>query len=159
MPTCPQVLSRRVRRSRSTLVALLAAITLAACSADDSSTGEEEAAGSSAEETVSEKQVTEEEPTQSPQPDPDAPEPAIFADSDDMAHTMCVLWTTALDDEGDLRDVADDVAWYGSQANNEFMQSPVSTSDWGADNAGHTTVLCQWNGYEMQDGSPADLLR
>ncbi|MGO1227807.1 MAG: hypothetical protein ACTMH5_13315 [Brachybacterium sp.] len=106
---------------------------------------------------MSEKQATEPEPTPSRTPDPDAPELAIFADGDDMAHTMCVLWTTELDDAGDLRDVAEDVAWYGSQADNEFMQSPIA-GPWGADDPGGTNVLCRWNGYEVQDGSPADLL-
>lgn len=90
--------------------------------------------------------------------DPDAPENAVLADGDDMGHKMCALWTSALDNADDLRETADDVAWYGTQADNDFMQSPVNTRGWGPDNAGQTTVLCGWNGYEAEDGSPADLL-
>lgn len=90
--------------------------------------------------------------------DPDAPENAVLADSDDMGHKMCELWTTSLEDEDDLRDVVEDVDWYGEQAKNDFMRSPVSTDDWGSGNPGHTDVLCHWNGYETEDGSPSDLL-
>lgn len=136
---------------RAALAAVLA-LSLAACSPPAT---EEETAAPVAEATA-EAEPTE-EPSPSRTPDPEAPEPAIFADGDNMAHTMCELWTTALDDEGDLRDVADDVAWYASQVDNEFVQSPIA-GPWGAEDPGGTSVLCRWNGYEAQDGSPADLL-
>ena len=126
---------------------------LAACGAPGSG---EETAAPVAEQTAAEEQTTEAEPSRTP--DPEAPEPAIFAEGDDMAHTMCELWTTELDDPAELRDVADDVAWYAEHADNEFMQSPIPR-EWGAGDPSATNVLCEWNGYEVQDGSPADLLR
>ncbi|MGP4975979.1 hypothetical protein [Brachybacterium tyrofermentans] len=136
---------------RTALAAALA-LSLAACGP---SATEEDAAAPSAEVTTAAEPT--EEPTPSRTPDPEAPEPAIFADGDNMAHTMCELWTTALEDEGDLRDVADDVTWYASQVDNEFMQSRIA-GPWGVDDPGATSVICTWNGYEVQDGSPADLL-
>lgn len=137
--------------SRAALAAALA-LSLAACGP---SATEEETAAPVAEATAEAEPI--EEPSPSRTPDPEAPEPAIFADGDNMAHTMCDLWTTALDDEGDLRDVADDVTWYSSQVDNEFMQSQIA-GPWGVDDPGATSVICKWNGYEVQDGSPADLL-
>lgn len=137
------------------MIAILAAVTLAACSGTGSPETETEAAAPVAEATVGAESA--EEPPASRTPDPEAPEPAIFAEGDNMAHTMCELWTTELDDPDELRDVADDVAWYAQQADNEFMQSPVA-GPWGVDDPSATSVLCKWNGYEVQDGSPADLL-
>lgn len=138
--------------NRGAVLVVVLALSLAACGTD----GEEETAAPVAE-TATEGQPSE-EPSPAPTPDPEAPENAVFADGDDMAHTMCELWTTTLDDAGDLRDVAEDAAWYGEQVDNEFMQSPVNSLDWGEENPVQTTILCRWNGYEKQEGSPADLL-
>ena len=137
---------------RRAVLAAALVLSLAACG--PSATEEETAAPVA--ETTTEAEPTE-EPTPSRTPDPEAPELAIFAEGDAMAHTMCELWTTELDDPSELRDVADDVAWYAEQVDNEFMQSPVA-GPWGVDDPGATNVICKWNGYEVQDGSPADLL-
>lgn len=137
-----------MRARRLALLAACAAVALAGCASED--VQKEEAAAPAA---------VESEAATSPRTvDPDAPANAVLAESDDMGHKMCELWTTALADEGDLRDTADDVAWYGTQADNDFMRSPVNTQGWGPDNAGQTTILCGWNGYEAEDGSPADML-
>lgn len=145
-----------MRARRLAVTAAVAVIALAGCSGG----GNEESAGSPVAQGSPAAQVeTATESETAPRtPDPDAPENALLADGDDMGHKMCELWTTALDDENDLRDVADDVTWYGSQASNDFMQSPAVTYEWGADAPSYTTTLCKWNGYKAEEGSPADLL-
>lgn len=148
MPTSPDVLHRPMR------AVLLAAgcLAFAACGSPESGEG---TAAPVAEESAEVEQAAEPSPVRTP--DPPAPDLAIFADGDDMAHTMCELWTATLDNAGELREVVDDVAWYAGQVDNKFMQSAVA-GPWGAEDPGGTTVLCRWNGYEVQDGSPADLL-
>lgn len=137
-----------MRAVTATLFAAAATIALAACSG---------AGAQSPTEAPVEAATTTEAPA--PTPDPDAPADAVFAKSDSMAHTMCQLWTNTLDDPAMLRDVADDVHWYSSQTNNDFLNSTVgSLRGWGAEEPGVTTVLCGWNGYTPQDGSPSDLL-
>lgn len=99
-------------------------------------------------------------PSETPRtPDPEAPADAVFSESDTTAHTMCGLWTTTLEDPAELRDVADDVNWYSGQTSNDFLNSNAGAlNEWGAGDPGKTDVLCKWNGYTPQDGSPSDLL-
>ena len=137
-----------MRPIAATLLTAAAAIALTACSGADAQPPAE---------APTEAATTTQAPARTP--DPNAPTNAVFADSDAMAHTMCELWTTTLEDPAELRDVADDVTWYAGQAENEFMNSNVGAlNEWGAGDPGKTDVLCKWNGYTPQGGSPSDLL-
>lgn len=134
-------------RARSlVLTAATAALLLAGCGGAEEAPAEAPPAAA----------ATTEEPARTV--DPEAPEGGVFADGDDMAHTMCELWTAALDDPSDLRDVADDVSWYASQADNSLLKGELIEYDWGAGDPGYTDVVCKWNGYAPEDGSPSDLL-
>lgn len=137
-------------RARLVTLAAVSVALLAACggSADDSATAPATTPASIAEETAT--------PTRTV--DPEAPDSAVLAESDDMGHRACELWMSALEEGEDLREVAEDVAWHLRQADNEFVSGPLTGDNWVENSPEQVRIFCSWNGYEVEVESPADLL-
>lgn len=90
--------------------------------------------------------------------DPDIPDNAVLQEDDVLGLEACELWTAKLGSDQDLREVAEDVYWRADRSTNEFLSSPISGDGWAEANPSQFRIFCEWNGYSVEEGSPAELL-